>query len=150
VLFYAARGFRQQADEFHLRRQEMSEQAELMRLQCADARSGHASAERIAEAAVRSQHTALIRLALEDRELAAVWPPYPGSLSDTQNRQFLYANQIISFQAMSYSIGYLTDDEVRSSLGYLFTSAIISEFWRGTRSAREQSSPYGGKMRKFY
>ncbi|MFC1402231.1 MULTISPECIES: DUF6082 family protein [Streptacidiphilus] len=150
VLFYMARSFRLQADESRLRREEMAEQCEEMRLQRLDAKTGHDYTERLAQASVRGEHVTLMRLALEDQVLADVWPSYGPDIAPDRQRQFCYANLIISFQCMVYSMNYYTDDEVLEALRHLFSSPVIDAFWEHTRPTRARISPYGGKMRKFY
>lgn len=150
VLFYMARSFRLQAEESRLRREEVAEQYAEMKLQRLDAKNGHNSAERMAEASVRGQHVVLMRLAIEDPELAAVWPSYGPGVSGDCKKQYFYANLIMSFQSMAYGLNYTNDDEALEVMQHLFSSPIIYDFWATTRPARNRITPYGGKMRKFY
>lgn len=150
VLLYAARSFHQQAEEFRMRREEMAAQCEEMRMQREDARLGHEGAQRTAEAAVRGQHLALTRMAIEDPVLSAVWPGYGSEADEVRTKQYRYANLIVSFQCMAYQLKYNTDDEALEIMAHLFSSPIIHSFWEETRAGRNRCTPYGGAMRKFY
>ncbi|MFF4255009.1 DUF6082 family protein [Streptomyces sp. NPDC001663] len=150
VLLYAARSFHQQAEEFRMRRVEMAAQCEELRANREDARLGHESAFRAAEASVRGQHVMLTRMAIEDADLSAVWPGYGAEFDPVRTKQYRYANLIISFQCMSYQLKYNTDDEVLELMQHLFSSPVIHDFWAETRETRNRVTPYGGSMRKFY
>ncbi|MEU3340595.1 DUF6082 family protein [Streptomyces sp. NPDC006668] len=151
VLFYAVRTFRQQIEEFHMRRTEMSNQQEFMRNQRADAREAHDRRHHSsAEATLRGQLIALMTMAIENPALAEVWPSYGPGISDERRAQYLYANLIISWQYLAHTLNSITDDEVLEVMRYLFSSPIIHEFWCQTRAARSQITPYGGTLPKFY
>lgn len=150
VLFYVARSFRQQAEEFRMRRDEMAVQYDEMRRHREEARVSYESNQRIAEATVRGQHLALMKIALQDPLLAEVWPNFGPEVTEECGRQYQYANLIISFECMAYALNYVTDDEALETLSYLFGSPIIREFWNRTRAARNRTSLRGGRMREFY
>lgn len=126
-----------------------AQQAELAS-QREQARVSNECAQKIAEAAVRGQHNALISAAITDPALAAVWPDLGYGDSDENRKQYLYANEIISLQCMSYTLGYLTRDQAEATMYYLFESPIMRSFWEQSRTARMESTPHGGQMWKFY
>ena len=150
VLLFAAKSFRQQAQEFRMRREEMAAQSREIEFQRDNTRRNCESAERTAEATVRGQHFALMQLAIQDPVLADVWPAFQNLESGDRKKQYHYINLIISFQCMAHTLNYLSDDEAFEALSYLFTSPIIHSFWKESQPSRSRSTPYGGKMQKFY
>jgi hypothetical protein len=150
VLIYIARTFRRQGSDSRMHLDVLDAQRAELALQREDARSSHEILQRTAEAAVRGQHQGLMHMAIEDPELAAVWPGYGPEVPEERTKQYLYANLIVSFHCMVYMLNYYTDHEAEENICYLFKSRVIRDFWEDTREARTQNSPYGGKMRKFY
>jgi hypothetical protein len=90
---------------------------------------------RSAEAELRTLHMDLLKLAMNDRQLAAVWPPFPG-VTEEQNRQFLYANLVLQHTWLQKSLGLSSKAETQSNLRYLFASPLIREYWRATEPSR--------------
>lgn len=123
--------------------------AELMALR-EDARIGNECALKIAESAVRSQHHALMSAAITDPTLAEVWPAYSSDMPVITRKQHMYANQIISFECMAYTLGVFTCDEAEALMYHLFESVPMRTFWEWSRAGRSSSTPHGGKMQKFY
>ncbi|MFF3659687.1 DUF6082 family protein [Streptomyces olivochromogenes] len=158
ALIYLARTFHHQREEMRMHREILvaqqgetltQRQAELTALR-EDARISNECALKIAESAVRSQHHALISAAITDPTLADVWPPYGQGVAGDARKQFLYANQIVSFECMAYTLNVFDCNEAEAMMYYLFESAPMRNFWEITRAARLHSTPHGGKMQKFY
>ncbi len=158
VLVYVARSFNRQREETKLQREFLvSQQSELMAQKQAelmalreDARISNECALKVAEAAIRGQHHSLITAAIEDPLLADVWPSYGPDVSNETRKQFLYANQIVSFECMAYTLGVFNCTEAEEMMYHLFESALLRSFWEQTRTGRSQATPHGGKMQKFY
>src|ERR1700754_3580439 len=72
-----------------------------------------------------TMHLEILKMSIEDQELADVWPAYAPDLSATQNRQYLYANIIYQFHWTSLKLNKASDAEVLASMRYLFTSPIM-------------------------
>jgi hypothetical protein len=79
----------------------------------------------------------LIKMSMDDDELAPVWPQYQGHTSPVRGKQDNYSNLIIQHQRMLYELGYFNRDDVLGVLRYLFTSALIRRFWEGQMLARQ-------------
>ncbi|MFD8301742.1 DUF6082 family protein [Streptomyces sp. NPDC059690] len=158
VLVYVARSFNRQREETRMQREflqaQQSEllaqkQAELVALR-EDARISNECALKVAETAIRGQHHSLITAAIADPLLADVWPSFGPDVSHETRKQFFYANQIISFECMAYTLGVFNCDEAEEMMYHLFQSALLRSFWEQTRIGRNQATPHGGKMQKFY
>ncbi|MEY9863395.1 hypothetical protein ABH935_009045 [Catenulispora sp. GAS73] len=122
--------FRLQYDELRLQRQELESQRQAMdRTQIQLRRS--------AKADIRACHVELMRLSMEDAELAAVWPEFQTGLSATCTKQYTYANLIVQHQRMMYDLGFFTEDDVRKQFHYLFTSSTMRGFWEARMVARQ-------------
>jgi hypothetical protein len=91
---------------------------------------------RTAEANLRMVHLEILRMSIDDPDLAEVWPRFETSPSVAENRQFLYANIIFQFHWMSLRVGGYTDDEIMRSVGYLFRSPIMRDYWRAAAPSR--------------
>jgi hypothetical protein len=118
-----------QLQELKSQRIELCQQRELL----ADAKS---ALHRSAEAELRSLHSDLTRMAIEDSELAEVWPALQPGLTPSRNRQYLYANLILQHSWLSYRLGEFTEAEMRSHLRYLFTSPLFRAFWEAVQEQR--------------
>jgi hypothetical protein len=94
-----------------------------------------AAQRRSADVDVRGLHVALIRIALEQKHLAEVWPS--GGLADSVTRsQHMYANLLIQHMWLQYTIGIASREEMISSLRYLFASPKVRAFWSDTANSR--------------
>ncbi len=90
--------------------------------------------ERNSELALRQLHTDLIRMAIDDPELAAVWPPMaPGVQSGRTDH---YCNLILNLQKVAYEAGTIEKPELAGVLHYLMSSPQMYSFWTKVRSAR--------------
>ncbi|MET7472895.1 DUF6082 family protein [Streptomyces sp. NPDC005648] len=150
VLIYIARTFHQQGEEARMHREALEAQRLELALQREGAQEQYRSAQRAAEAAVRSQHRKLLHMAIEDPVLMECWPRYGAGVSASRQKQYMYCNLIISHHCMCYELGYFTDAEVEYSLYHIFESGVVRDFWQATRRGRDRTTPHGGVMRKFY
>jgi Family of unknown function (DUF6082) len=92
--------------------------------------------QRGVDAEVRNQHVILIQMAINDPDLAAVWPAIGGNDQRTQ-RQYQYANLLIQHVWLQYTAGIATREEMVSNLRFLFASPKIRAFWEGTTKSRQ-------------
>jgi uncharacterized membrane protein len=134
--------FRMQLRELKNQHDELAQQRDaLVRSQRALHRS--------AEADLRALHVGLIKMALDDAELAMVWPSYYAGQAKEHRRQFLYINLILQQIILKVQISDFTDEEVESHLKYLFRSPIIREYWRETRGPRASLLIRGSAESRF-
>ncbi|MCA2216139.1 DUF6082 family protein [Jidongwangia harbinensis] len=99
--------------------------------------SNHLELQRTAAANLGMLHLEILKLSIEDPELAEVWPPYEPDLPPELNRQYLYANIICQFQFRALQDGNYSDEQVTASLRYLFTSPLMRSYWRAAEFGRE-------------
>jgi hypothetical protein len=92
--------------------------------------------QRGVDAEIRNQHVVLTQMAINDPDLAAVWPTIGGNDQTTQ-RQYQYANLLIQHVWLQYTAGIATRDEMVSNLRFLFASPKIRAFWEGTTKSRQ-------------
>ena len=118
-----------QLQELKSQRIELCQQRELL---------AHAQTalHRSAEAELRALHNNLTKMAIDDVDLAEVWPPLQAGLPVRRNRQYLYANLILQHAWLYYRVSDYTEAEMRSNLRYLFESPLFREFWLATREPR--------------
>jgi hypothetical protein len=86
-------------------------------------------------------HLDLMKMSINEPELAKVWPPPHSDVSSRQNRQYLYANMIYQFHWTALKLDAATDEEVIGSMTYLFTSPVMRDYWEGAREARASLPP---------
>jgi hypothetical protein len=91
--------------------------------------------QRSVNADVRNQHVALIGMAINDPDLAAVWPNDSSSDPVTE-RQYLYANLLIQHIWLQHTAGVATREEMTNNLKNVFASPIVRAFWRDTANTR--------------
>ena len=118
-----------QYQELRIQRAEAREQALVL------ARSD-GELHRTAEAALRGLHLELLKMSIDDPDLAEVWPALASNTSQVRNKQFLYANLIFQYQWTAFRTGDYSESDVMESLRYLFTSPIMREYWEAARFAR--------------
>jgi hypothetical protein len=97
--------------------------------------------QRSAAAELSMLHLEILKMSINDPQLAEVWPALRPGLSEERNRQFLYANIIYQFHWTSLRLSKATDEEVLGSMRYLFTSSIIREYWVAAERARTSLEP---------
>jgi hypothetical protein len=90
---------------------------------------------RSVEAELRALHSDLLKLAINDPELAEVWPPFAGTTPE-QNRQYLYINLVLQHAWLQMRLEVCTEAEMRSNLRYLLASPAIRAYWRATAPSR--------------
>jgi uncharacterized membrane protein len=105
----------------------------------------HLELQRTAEANLRMVHLEIMKMSVDDPELAAVWPPFETNPSVELNRQYLYANIIYQFHWTSLRVNGYNDEEVLGSLRYLFRSPIMRGYWRAAALARTSLEPGGSE-----
>lgn len=86
-------------------------------------------------------HLEILKMSINDPELAEVWPAFQPGLSVESNRQFLYANIIYQFHWTSLKLNRATDEEVLGSMRYLFTSSLMRSYWVAAERARSSLEP---------
>jgi len=108
-------------------RRELQNQREELRLALEDQR-------RSSEIALRQLHVDLIRMAIDDPELAEVWPPIAPGVPET--RKDHYCNLILNLQKVAYEAGTIEEKELKGVLRYLMQSHDMYSFWTKARRAR--------------
>jgi hypothetical protein len=86
-------------------------------------------------------HAEILKMSIEDEELAEVWPAFHPNLSASRNRQYLYANIIYQFHLTSLKLKNASDEEVVGSMRYLFTSPIMRGYWAAAQHIRTSLEP---------
>jgi uncharacterized protein DUF6082 len=86
------------------------------------------------EVVMRQLHTDLVKMAIEDPELLAVWPDIAPGVSESKKDH--YCNLILNLQKVAYETHAIELAELRGALRYLMTSRDIYLFWQKTRQAR--------------
>jgi hypothetical protein len=92
---------------------------------------------RSAEVDLRRLHLEILRLSMDDPDLAEVWPSFGRHVSAKRNKQYLYANAIYSYQLTALSVGGYTDADILEHFRYLFTSPLMREYWQAAKIARQ-------------
>jgi len=101
----------------------------------------HAELRRTSHASLGMLHQGLVKMSIDDKDLAEVWPAFDPDLPSTINRQFLYANLIYSFQLTALQSENHTEASIIESMRYLFSNPIMRAYWHAAESAREQLDP---------
>lgn len=97
--------------------------------------------QRSAAADLSMLHLEILKLSINDPQLAEVWPAFQPNLSVERNRQFLYANIIYQFHWTSLKLNKATDEQVLGSMRYLFTSPLMRKYWAAAERARTSLEP---------
>jgi len=134
--------FRLQYDELKLQRAELQNQHQAM-----DKSQG--ALRRSAEADIRALHMQLIKMSMEDEDLAAVWPQYEGPISAVRSKQNKYVNLIIQHHRMLYAMSTYEKSEIVTSMRYLFASPIVRSYWEGSMIARRVFEVSGNAEAEF-
>jgi hypothetical protein len=122
--------FRLQYDELRLQRQELESQRQAMD-------KTQVQLRRSAEVDIRACHMELMKMAMDDGDLAEVWPEFRAGLSVKLKKQFNYANLIVQYQRMMYDFGLFDETHVRSLFHYLFTSPTMRAYWEARMAPRQ-------------
>jgi hypothetical protein len=126
---------------FMIQYQELRMQRLELQMQRAAVRESNGELRRSADADLRRLHVELIRMSINDPQLAAVWPEFGPDLSEEQNRQYLYANLIFQHVRVNLQIGDYSTEEARRFLRYLFSSPLMRAYWQATQQARSALVP---------
>lgn len=98
--------------------------------------SSQSALNKSAEADLRALHVDLLKMSVNDCDLARVWPWPDQDMTEVEMKQFLYANLILQYQRLALDIGRHTEEEMRAILRYLFTSPLMRDFWRKAADER--------------
>ena len=115
-----------QFQELRMQRIELKMQREAMRV----------SSDRSADADLRMLHIELIKMAIHDPQLAAVWPEFEPVLPTEHNRQYMYANLIIQNVWLNVRIGNYSSDEAQGMLRYMFSNPVMRNYWAASEPIR--------------
>ncbi|SNY62728.1 DUF6082 family protein [Paractinoplanes atraurantiacus] len=105
------------------------------------ARIQHREMQRSSAAGMSMVHLEILKMSIADPQLAAVWPEFRHGLSETENRQYLYANIIYQFQLTSLRLENATDEEVLSCMRYIFRSQAMRDYWAAAAEGRSSLVP---------
>jgi hypothetical protein len=132
-----------QLEELRMQRHELeSQRHEMSRSQ--------GELHRSAEADLRRLHFELLKMSIDDADLAEVWGgDLDLSLSHEVRRKYLYANLIYQHQRLAMELEGLTDEHRRIWVRQIFQSALMREFWSITASARNRYLVPGTAEWKF-
>jgi Family of unknown function (DUF6082) len=97
--------------------------------------------QRSATAELSMLHLEILKLGINDEELAEVWPALLPDISPKLSRQFLYANIIYQFHWTTLRLEKATDEEVLGSMRYLFTNPLMREYWAAAERGRTSLAP---------
>ncbi|MFI7544931.1 DUF6082 family protein [Actinoplanes sp. NPDC049599] len=101
----------------------------------------HAELRRTSHANLGMLHQQLVKLSIDDEELAAVWPSFDPNLTPGTNRQLLYANLIYSFHIRALQSENHTETTIIGSMRYLFSNPVMRAYWHAAESGRDQLDP---------
>jgi hypothetical protein len=121
--------FLMQLQELKAQRTELCQQRELLS-------QARLALHRSAEAQLGALHGNMLKLAMDDVDLAEVWPPLATGLACIRNRQYLYANLILQHHRLRFRISDYTEAELKAVLRYLFSSPLIREYWDHSERSR--------------
>jgi uncharacterized membrane protein len=121
--------FLMQLQELKAQRTELCQQRELLG-------QARAALHLSAEAEIRTLHGNLIKLAMDDEDLAEVWPQLVAGLAPGRNRQYLYVNLILQHLWLRFRTSVVTEPQLRSEIAFLFSSPLVRAYWRDTERSR--------------
>ena len=101
----------------------------------------NAELRRTAEASLRMVHVKILKMSIEDPELAEVWPAFEPGLSVEKNKQYLYANIIYQYHFAALQVSRYSSEQVLGSLRYLFTSPLMRSYWSAGAYGRTSLEP---------
>jgi hypothetical protein len=103
--------------------------------------SNHAELRRSSHANLGMLHQRLLKMSIDDDELAEVWPALDPSLPAKINRQLLYANLIYSYHIRALQSDNHTEETVVGSMRFLFSNPIMRTYWHAAKSGRDLLDP---------
>jgi hypothetical protein len=149
VLFYMVRTLRLQEQEQRQQREELRLQREALQEQCAKTEATNGELRRTSEALLRGLHLDLMQIAMEDEEIAVLWPSCSPDAPPGRNKQFLYINQVLSMHYLAFESGY-PPAQIEGNLRSCFTSPVWRSFWETTRVERESRTPPDTTEGRFF
>lgn len=135
---FAAFGFAALVVTFLMQLKELQLQRKELSLQRHEMSQTQAELHRSAEADLRRLHVELLRMAIDDEELGAVWPD-PDGQPHSARRQFWYANLIYHHQRLALELGQLDEEAISVILRWLFRNPIMREYWKSGAEPRAAS-----------
>lgn len=90
--------------------------------------------KRSSEIVLRQLHNDIIKMAIDDPDLLAVWPPMASGVAETKRDH--YCNLILNMQKVAYEARTIEIAELRGALDYLMRSPDVYLFWTKARAAR--------------
>ena len=101
----------------------------------------HAELRRTSHANLGMLHQNLLKMSIDDEELAAVWPDFDLDLPAATKRQFLYANLIYSFEVRALQSEIYTEAGIIRMMRHLFSSPVMRHIGVRPRVAVDTSNP---------
>ncbi|MFD3454395.1 DUF6082 family protein [Streptomyces sp. NPDC058691] len=105
----------------------------------------HAQLYRSAEADVRAVHVELLKIAIENPELIAVWPGFE-SVPAERGKELLYANLVFAQHLLAFRLDNLRPSEMQGHLRVLVQSAKFRDYWAFTSPHRAVLDPDGDEV----
>lgn len=134
---FAAFGFAALVITFVMQFKELQLQRQELALQRHEMSQTQSELHRSAEADLRRLHVELLRMAIEDEALGAVWPDLDGaSYPHDVRRQFWYANLIYQHQRLAMEFSDYDEHKIRLVLRRLFRSPVMRAYWAAGAQAR--------------
>ena len=135
---FAAFGFAALVVTFLMQFRELQLQRLELALQRHEMSQTQAELHRSAEADLRRLHVELMRMAINDEGLGAVWD-FPEERPHAVRRQFWYANLIYHHQRLALELGQLDEDAISVVLRRLFRNPIMRDYWKTGAAPRAAS-----------
>lgn len=134
---FAAFGFAALVVTFLMQFKELQLQRQELALQRHEMSQTQAELHRSAEADLRRLHVELLRMAINDDGLGAVWQdPDDSTHPHSVRRQFWYANLIYQHQRLAMELGDFGEEAVVSVLRRLFRNPIMRAYWKAAAEPR--------------
>jgi hypothetical protein len=83
------------------------------------------------------RHVELLKMTIDDEDLAEFWPDFQSGLGAKRTKQYNYANLVVQHQRMLFSMGAFTEADASRFFRYLFSSEIMRSYWEARMVARE-------------
>jgi hypothetical protein len=132
---------------FWIQLRELREQRLELQLQRETAKGSKDELHLSALAHLRGIHVQLIKMSIDDPDLADVWPAVEPGLSGVRHRQYLYANLILQQVWQGLTLIGADDDDIREVMRYLFSSPLIREYWQSSAAARAVATRTADELR---
>ena len=120
-----------QLEELRMQRHELeSQRREMSRSQ--------GELHRSAEADLRQLHVELMKMGMNDSDLAEVWVDPDPSVPHGVRRKIWYANLIYQHQRLAMELSGISEEQSRTWMRRIFRSPIMREYWTMSAEAREE------------